>query len=92
LRELHIDVALACMNIPDDTLKTTPQDTYFQYQIRTNHGSMRTTAHEHGDYIFILEGEGRFDDIPVKAGCFLMASALASYVIEGDLTYQITTF
>lgn len=91
-RDLHVKEALEVVAIPDKELITTHKDTYFTYDIITNSTLTTHTASLHGDYIFIIEGDGSFDKTPVRKGDFLMVPSTDSYTIFGNLKYQITTF
>lgn len=92
LRELHIDEALECMTIPDKPILRESKETHFHYGLRQNDGLRTHIADDHGDYIFVMNGEGTFDDLPVQAGTFLMVSAKSTYTVQGNLHYQISTF
>lgn len=89
-RELHIKEAMDVMNIPDHTLQRTPLDTYFKYDIVTVSKVMEYTSDIYGDYIFVLEGQGRINDIPIAAGDFLMVTATDYYKISGNVSVQRT--
>jgi mannose-6-phosphate isomerase class I len=91
-RDLHVKEALDVVDIPAKELITTHKDTYFNYDIITNQTLTRQTASKHGDYIFIIEGEGSFDKTPVRKGEFIMVPSLNDYTIFGNVTYQKTTF
>lgn len=92
LRELHIDKALDVLNIPDKGLVTSHINNHFNYEILTNTTLKSIKAHHHGDYIFIMEGQGSFNKTPVKKGDFLMVTAATDYQVFGNMQYQKTTF
>lgn len=92
LRELHVEHALDVINVPDKPLRTTHNNRYFHYNFFDNDAKTPHQADRHGDYIFVLDGTGRFDDVDVKAGDFIMVSANATYETEGQFRYQLTTF
>ncbi len=67
-------------------------DRFFTYDIITNKTLSKQTAHLHGDYIFIIDGEGTFDNVPVRKGDFIMVTSNSDYKALGNLKYQKTTF
>ncbi len=89
-RTLHLEDALAVMHFPDKPILRAPQDTFFDYQLNTFNESSSKTAHLHGDYVFVMEGEGYLNETPVKKGDFLMVSSLHPYEIKGSITLQTT--
>ena len=91
-RELHIEDGLACAKIPDNKLIRTPKSTYFQFDLLHNDNVCNQHSSIHGDFIFIIQGEGMFDSEQVKAGDFLMIPANQAYTVIGKLLYQKTTF
>jgi len=91
-RDLHIKESLDVLTIPDETITRKHNNRYFNYDIITNNKKVKQLSHTHGDYIFIIDGEGMFDDLPVKKGDFLMIPSDTSYVVNGHLYYQKTTF
>ncbi len=92
LRELHINEALDAMTIPDDTLLREPQNTLFQYDVVTVQQKESYQASIHGDYIFMIDGQGTFNDINVSKGDFLMVSSLDRYTVSGSISFQRTRF
>lgn len=91
-RQLHIKEALDVLKIPDIPLKTTHENTYFNYDLITTYSEENFQSSNHGDYLFIIEGSGYFDDVPVQKGDFLMISANQHYHVKGSLYFQKTTF
>lgn len=91
-RELHVKEALDVVKIPSNDVIKTHHNRYFNYEILTNQTLSKHTSSIHGDYIFIMEGEGVFDQIPVRKGDFLMVSSSVDYTVFGNLRYQKTTF
>ena len=89
-RTLHLEDALAVMHFPDQPVLRQPQNTFFDYQINTYHEPSSKTADRHGDYVFVMEGEGYLNETPVKKGDFLMVSSFHPYEIKGSLTLQTT--
>jgi mannose-6-phosphate isomerase len=92
LRKLHIEEGLEALTIPDSDIIRRPKDTYFKYALEEVTSSKTYQADQHGDYIFIMSGEGHFNDEPVKAGDFLMVPSLEHYDVVGHLTFQKTQF
>lgn len=92
LRKLHIEEGLKALTIPDNDIIKTPKDTYFKYALEEVTSSKTYQADQHGDYIFIMSGEGHVNDECVKAGDFLMVPSLEHYDVVGHLTFQKTQF
>ncbi|AIO18625.1 Putative mannose-6-phosphate isomerase YvyI [Candidatus Izimaplasma bacterium HR1] len=92
LREIHKGKAKDVITVPDNRVNKIHRDRYFTYDIIQNNTLTKEVSHKHGDYIFILEGEGLFDKVPVRIGDFLMVSSSTEYKIYGTLKYQKTTF
>lgn len=90
LRELHVEKGLDALSIPSEPLLTKPLDTFFKYSMECVDLEKSFIADQHGDYIFIKEGKGLFNDVSVKAGDFLMVSSLDTYQVVGNLTFQKT--
>lgn len=91
-REIHKNQAKEVLTVPNFNVNRTHNNRYFEYEILENKEIHSTTAHIHGDYIFIIDGEGTFDSVDVKKGDFLMVSSSSEYTISGTITYQKTTF
>lgn len=91
-RDLHVKEALDVVAIPDTPLVTEHKETYFTYDILTNTTLSSHTASKHGDYIFVMEGEGHFDKTPVRKGDFIMVPSNNNYKVFGNLKYQKSTF
>ncbi|MBN2604972.1 MAG: mannose-6-phosphate isomerase [Bacilli bacterium] len=89
-RELHLQKALDVVNIPDKNHHTMNLD--FPFKCNISQGSQKRTASIHGDYIFIIEGNGIFGDLFVQRGDFLMVPSLEEYEVKGTLTFHVTTF
>lgn len=92
LRELHIKDALKCIEVPDNKKWEPHENQYFIVDSLTNINKTKLSSNQHGDYIFILEGEGLFDDISVSSGDFIMVTADSEYTVEGDLKYKKIVF
>jgi len=85
-RPLHIEEALSVVKVPDEDVKRKlPLDAAFGFGIIETEGSNRRRAHEHGDYLAVLAGEGTIDGETVQKGDFLMVSARSPYTLEGRL-------
>ncbi len=91
-RDIHKEQGKDVITVPDKSVLRLPMNKYFKYDILDNSTLSKQTADKHGDYIYILEGNGLFDKTPVKKGDFLMVSAHSRYSIYGSLKYQKTTF
>lgn len=91
-RDLHVKEALDVVSIPDKTLLTTHKNTFFNYDLVQNTTLSSYRSSKHGDYIFIIEGEGSFNKTPVRKGDFLMVSANSDYSVFGNIYFQKTTF
>ena len=91
-RDLHIKQALDVINIPDKPLKTNHINTFFDYKILDNSDTTKYTASKHGDFIFIIDGLGYFNDTEVQRGEFLMVPSGFEYKVSGTIKYQKTTF
>lgn len=92
LREIHKERSKDCITVPNKTVNKIHRERYFSYDIISNTTLTKNEAHKHGDYIFILEGEGLFDKTPVRKGDFVMVSSNTKYKVYGNLKYQKTTF
>ena len=91
-RDIHKEQAKDVITVPDNNVNRKHNDIYFTYDILTNATLSTQTAHLHGDYIFIIDGEGTFDKTPVRKGDFIMVTSSSEYEVFGNLTYQKTTF
>lgn len=90
-RELHVDQALEVTTIPDTNLHTTPLNEYFTFEIITNETNHELESGSHGDYIFVINGSGMFDNQPVQAGDFIIVTASSNYQTHGSFTYAKAT-
>ncbi|KFZ27407.1 MAG: putative mannose-6-phosphate isomerase YvyI [Candidatus Izimaplasma bacterium HR2] len=91
-RKLHIEKAIKALKIPDKKMLVEHKDTFFNFQIKYNIGTMNKIASLFGDYIFIIDGEGYFNNTRVIKGNFIMVTSQSQYIIEGNIKYQLTTF
>ncbi len=91
-RDLHVKEALDVVDIPGKEVITEHNDRFFSYEILSNTTLTKHTSAKHGDYVFIIEGEGHFDKTPVRKGDFLMVPSNNDYSVFGNLTYQKSTF
>jgi len=87
LRELHLDKALDVIKCPDKSLDKEKPINLFDYNIIDNQDKQAHTSHKYGDYIFILEGSGTINNMPVKKGNFIVITANDNYSIEGTIKY-----
>jgi len=89
-RELHIEEALEVIKFPDSGIIEYPMNKHFTFDIVHNFTQNYKTASPHGDFIFIIEGEGLFNETPVKKGDFVFISSNHPYTINGKFLYQKT--
>jgi mannose-6-phosphate isomerase len=89
LRELHVHKAIDNIMIPDDKLHRKNPQKYFIDYLKENNNNSSHIAHIYGDYIYLVDGECRFNDTLAKKGDFLMISSLTSYQINGKCKYVL---
>lgn len=89
LRELHVDKALDVIRFPDNKLAEKKPTHLFDFEILKQDLTSSRLADIYGDYIFVLEGEGYFDDVKVKKGDFIFVTSKAQYEVRGHLQYFI---
>jgi mannose-6-phosphate isomerase class I len=89
-RELHINKSMDVIKVPDNKLILEHKNNHFTFEIINNIGVSPNKAHQFGDYISILEGEGSLGNYRVKAGDFFIVSSNFEYNIEGNLKYHIS--
>lgn len=87
LRELHIDKALDVIKFPNNELAKDKPTNLFDFDIYTNIEEQKGVADKYGDYIFILEGHGYFNDTEVKKGDFIFITSKSDYKVLGALDY-----
>lgn len=87
LRDLHLDKALDVIKCPDKELALDKPTNLFDYQILNNTETTTQKSHKYGEYVFILEGNGTFNDLAVTKGDFLVVTADESFKIEGKIKY-----
>ncbi|MBI9009930.1 MAG: class I mannose-6-phosphate isomerase [Tenericutes bacterium] len=87
LRELHLDKALDVIKCPDKEKALNKPTDLFDYQILDNTVTTTHKSHQYGNYIFILEGSGTFNDVTVTKGDFLIVTANEAFTIEGNMSY-----
>ncbi len=87
LRPLHLKQAYDVIKCPDIELNKQMPEDFFIFNTYKNSRILNGKADEYGDYLFILSGEGKIDDIDVKAGDFLIATSHSSYTFTGNFTY-----
>ena len=90
-REIHKEQAKEVIKVPDNEVNHTSMNRYFKYDIIDHTDKSDIISHQYGDYIFIIDGEGSFNDVPVQKGTFLMVTSNSRYTVTGSLKYQITT-
>lgn len=90
LRELHIDKALDVIKVPDNVLSPNKPKHLFDFNILQNIEIQTKTANQYGDYLFILQGTGQFNDIDVSKGDFLFIPANEQYQVKGNLEYFLS--
>ncbi len=91
-REIHKERSKDCITVPNKLVNRIHRNRYFNYDIINNTTLTSNESHKHGDYIYILDGEGLFDKTPVRKGDFIMVSSSCKYRVYGNLKYQKTTF
>lgn len=89
-RPLHIDDALQCITVPDNTVHQTLEKTYFDLTIDNLEGKTSRIAHKHGDFITVLRGHATINDVHVDQGISVFVSALSQYEIHGNVTIAIS--
>lgn len=87
LRDLHIDQALDVIRFPDNALAKHKPTHLFDFEIVEPMQSTTRQADIYGDYIFILEGEGFFDDVKVNKGDFIFATSKTQYEVKGHIKF-----
>ena len=92
LRPLHIEEALACINVPNDKVKNKHNNKYFDYEIINVKNKMNFLADNHGDYLVVLEGSGVINQYNCKPGDFIMISSETKYCLSGNFKIQRTRF
>lgn len=91
-RDIHKEQGKDVITVPDNNLNRKHNNRFFTYDILTNNTGIEQTSHLHGDYIFIIDGEGSFNKTPVRKGDFIMVTSNYNYKVFGNLKYQKTTF
>ena len=92
MRTLHIKESVECVNIPDNVVRRQHNNEFFSYELVDVFEERVCKAHQHGDYIVILEGIGKINDMECKAGDFIMISSQYAYHLYGNLIIQKTWF
>jgi mannose-6-phosphate isomerase len=87
LRELHIDKAMDVIKFPDQELSKEKPTNLFDFNIYEHLNQSDHQADVYGDYIFVLEGSGKINDIEIKKGDFLMVSSKDNYQIIGEMKF-----
>lgn len=84
-RELHQKEAIDVVNVPQPKITNTGETEYFKFDILSDYEGKKK-ADVYGDYFFIMEGSGMFDDEPVQKGDFLFVPCLCEYEVQGKMT------
>lgn len=92
LRPLHIKQSLECINTPSGDVARSHNNKFFEYEILDIGKKAEFTAHNHGDYLVVLKGQGFINDYKCQAGDFVMVSAKDKYYLTGDMQVQKTWF
>jgi len=85
LRDLHLDKALDVIKFPDNELATEKPIDLFDFYTELNESNTNKIADIYGDYIFILEGLGTFNDLKVSKGDFIFVTTKSQYLVKGNL-------
>lgn len=86
-RELHIDKALDVISFPSNPVTSKQPTHLFDFTVDTLEGSKHVTSDQYGDYIFIMDGIGSVNSLPLKKGDFVFISANEPYDISGTMKY-----
>jgi mannose-6-phosphate isomerase len=89
-RTLHIEDGLKVLQVPGNTILRSSATASFFPEILSVDYEQSFIADQHGDYIFIVDGKGMFNDTPVQKGDFIMVTSFDSYQVVGKLTFQRT--
>lgn len=84
-RELHQQEALDVIKIPDNRVNTDGRTEFFDFVVIKDLKNEVIKANIFGDYYFIIDGEGTFDDVKIKKGDFIFVSSNHTYMINGKL-------
>ena len=89
LRELHVDKSIDVISAPDNEVLTNHINKHYSYQEIINNKEKVLQAHNNGDYIYIIEGTGKFNNENVKKGDFLVITSKTKYKIIGNFSYKL---
>jgi mannose-6-phosphate isomerase len=84
LRELHIDKSLDVISFPDTVNQRSHHDKYFSFKI-LEVINQKIVSHINGDYIYVIEGKGYFNDEIVSSGDFIVITSNCEYSIVGKM-------
>lgn len=88
-RDLHIEKAIDVLNVPDNFDIFNQITDYFTFNIKQNNFKSSTTSNVYGDYIYIVKGTGKINEVSVKKGDFLMVSSNQNYTLQGAFSYTL---
>ena len=89
-RELNIKEALKIITVPSRKVEDTGNTEYFSFKVRSISNGDKT-AHQYGDYYFVMEGNGFFDDTKVQKGDFIFIPSKVEYKVTGNLKVGYVT-
>ena len=89
-RELNIKEALEVITVPSKKVENTGKTEYFSFEVISISDCIKI-AHQHGDYYFVIEGNGFFDDTKVQKGDFLFVPSKVEYRVKGNLKVGYVT-
>ena len=83
-RELHIKQALDVINVPSKEITHQGTTDFFIFEIHDRDNSQHT-AHQYGDFMYIIEGYASINEIQVQQGDFLFIPSNTKYQIKGSI-------
>jgi mannose-6-phosphate isomerase len=84
LRELHIKKSLDVITVPDTKIQKVHDKRLFTFDIIETKDEKKI-AHLYGDYIFVVDGNGHFNDEPINKNEFIMVTSGFEYNIKGNM-------
>jgi len=84
-RELHLTNAFEVMRFPDDQVQRTMKNPYFTLEHLTLDQEVTCVAHQYGDYLYVVNGNGTINDHPLRTYEFVFVSSREKYQIKGHL-------
>lgn len=88
-RALHLEKAYDVIHFPGLPVQHDIPKNLFDFKISNQEGYTLDTADLYGDYLFILEGHGKINDLAVNQGDFVFISSKTEYYMDGDFKYFI---